>query len=220
MVRWIVRHPLLASSAPLAVFALTTGLLLAAHSARRASLLADAPPSAEVLDEPLPVGDFAFTERSGQTVTQDSLRGRVWIAACFFTCCTDSCPKLSGSLARLQHELAGEPDVRLVSLTVDPARDTPATLSRYAEVYRADADRWLFLTGSAEQVHAFVQGRLKLGVAENTGPGATPGTRVLHSPKLTLIDRRGRIRGYYDGTDPEAVARLRDAAGRLAGEAP
>jgi cytochrome oxidase Cu insertion factor (SCO1/SenC/PrrC family) len=216
MVRWIVRHPLLASSAPLAVFVLTAGLLVASHAARRVGLPANNPPSAEALDEPLPVGDFAFTERSGRTVTQDSLRGKVWIAACFFTCCTESCPQLSGALARLQHELADEPDVRLVSLTVDPAHDTPATLNRYAETYRADAERWLFLTGSPEGVRSFVQGRLHLGAVANPGPGVTAGNRVLHSPKLTLIDREGRIRGYFDGTDPAAVGRLRDAAVRLA----
>ena len=216
MVRWIVRHPLLASAAPLAVFVLTAALLVAAHSARRAALLAGSPPSAEMLDDPMPVGDFAFSERSGQTVTQDSLRGKVWVAACFFTCCTESCPQLSGSLARLQQELAAEPDVRLVSLTVDPARDTPAALSRYAEVYRADAERWLFLTGAPDQVRSFVQGRLHLAVEENSGPGVTPGNRMLHSAKLTLIDRLGRIRGYFDGTDPEAVGRLRAAAERLA----
>jgi cytochrome oxidase Cu insertion factor (SCO1/SenC/PrrC family) len=216
MVRWIVRHPLLASFAPLTAFVLTAGLLLAVQNARRAALLASDIPAAEGPDDFGPVGDFAFTERSGKTVTQDSLRGKVWVVACFFTCCTESCPQLSGSLARLQSELAAEPDVRLVSLTVDPARDTPTALSRYAEVYRADAQRWLFLTGSPEEVRSFVQGRLRLGVMENPAPDATPGNRVLHSPKLTLIDRRGRIRGYFDGTDPAAVGRLRDAAGRLA----
>jgi cytochrome oxidase Cu insertion factor (SCO1/SenC/PrrC family) len=216
MVRWVVRHPLLASCAPLAVFVLTASLLVAEH--RRMAQFGGSGLGAEALDEPMAVGDFAFTERSGKTVTQDSLRGKVWIAACFFTCCTESCPQLSGSMARLQQELAGEPDVRLVSVTVDPARDTPVTLSRYADVYQADAERWLFLTGSADDVRSFVQGRLHLAVEENSGPGVTSGNRMLHSPKLTLIDRQGQIRGYFDGTDAEAVGRLRIAAGRLARE--
>ena len=74
--------------------------------------------------------------------------------------CTDSCPKLSGALARLQHELADEPDVRLVSLTVDPARDTPATLSRYAAAFNYQRDPNQF----AAEVH-------KAGYA--TDPGYT-----------------------------------------------
>src|SRR5262249_37844945 len=146
MIRWIVRHPVLASFVPLAVFLASAGVLLALHSARLSSLrlhAGDTPPLAEGPDDFGSVGTFAFTERSGRTVTQDSLHGRVWVVGCFFTCCTDSCPQLSGSLARLQHELAGEPNVRLVSLTVDPDHDTPETLNRYAGTYNADADRWL-----------------------------------------------------------------------------
>jgi protein SCO1/2 len=221
MIRWVVRHPLLASLTPLAVFLACASLLMAVQSARHADAPpGDGPPTAEGPDDFGPVGDFTFTERSGRTVTQDGLRGKVWVAACFFTCCTESCPQLSGSLARLQHELAGEPDVRLVSLTVDPTHDTPAALNRYAENYSADADRWLFLTGSPTEVAAFVHDRLHLGVQANTAPGATPGSRMLHSEKLTLVDRHGHIRGYFDGTDSAAVGRLRDAAIRLAREAP
>ena len=166
------------------------------------------------------VGQFRFIERSGHAVTQDTLRGKVWIAACFFTCCTESCPQLSGSLARLQGELAGEPDFRLVSLTVDPAHDTADTLTRYAAAYNADANRWLFLTGAEDDVRRFVRDTLKLGIEKNGASDATAGSRVLHSPKLTLIDRGGRIAGYFDGTDPAAVGRLKLAAERLARETP
>jgi cytochrome oxidase Cu insertion factor (SCO1/SenC/PrrC family) len=222
MIRWVVHHPLLATLTPLAAFLACAGLLLAVQSARQFQVgpAGGKHFAAEGPDDFGPVGDFAFTERSGKTVTPAGLRGKVWVAACFFTCCTESCPQLSASMTRLQHELAGEPDVRLVSLTVDPAHDTPAVLNRYAETYSADGDRWLFLTGSPTEVTAFVRDRLHLGVEANMDPGTAPGSRVLHSPKLTLIDRRGRIRGYFDGTDPAAVGRLRDAAVRLAREAP
>ena len=120
-------------------------------------------------------------------------------------------------MGRLQQQLKDEPDVRLVSLTVDPANDTPQKLKQYAETYRAAEDRWLLLRGSEADVHTFVRDRLKLGVAANPNADKEQGNRVLHSPKLTLIDRRGNIRGFYDGTDAAAVDRLRDAARRLAG---
>jgi protein SCO1 len=216
MTRWIVRHPLLAQAVPLAAFLAAAGLLLAIQSGRRVESSQDPGLSLEGPDDFGAVGPFAFVERSGKAVTQDTLRGKVWIAACFFTCCTDSCPKLSAALARLQAELAGEPDVRLVSLTVDPAHDTTETLTRYAEAYNADADRWLFLTGSEGEVRKFVRERLHLGAEPNAGPDATPGNRVLHDPRLTLIDRGGHIRGYFVGTDPEAVGRLKVAAVKLA----
>jgi protein SCO1/2 len=222
MTRWIVNHPLAATVAPLIVFLASAGVLVALQAARRqAALHAETTALvAEGLDDFGEVGAFAFTERSGRTVTDETLRGKVWIVGCFFTCCTESCPKLSGSLARLQAELANEPSVRLVSVTVDPTHDTPETLGRYATAYNADADRWLFLTGSEAGVRHFVRERLKLAAEKNTAQDASPGNRVLHDPRLTLIDKRGHINGYFDGTDPAAVGRLKVAAERLARESP
>jgi protein SCO1/2 len=217
MIRWIVGHPFLATAAPLAAFLASAGMLLALHANYRPAMDI---PTAEGPDDFGQVGQFQFVERSGHPVTQDTLHGKIWIAACFFTCCTESCPHLSGSLARLQGELAGEPDVRLVSLTVDPTHDTAETLTRYATAYNADADRWLFLTGSDAEVRRFVHDTLKLGIEKNLAKDAPSGSRVLHSPKLTLIDRRGKITGYFDGTDPGAVGRLKDAAERLSRGAP
>src|SRR5947199_3895900 len=102
MTRWIVRHPLLAQTVPLAAFLAAAGLLLAIQAGRYAERPPETDVSLEGPDDFGEVGRFAFVERSGKAVTQDTLRGKVWIAACFFACCTDSCPQLSGALARLQ----------------------------------------------------------------------------------------------------------------------
>lgn len=209
MTAWVSRHPLIATVVPLALFVAASQWILAGRQHR---------PAGDALDEYGAVGPFAFTDKDGRAVRDTDLAGKVWIAACFFTCCTESCPQLSGAMARLQGELASEPDVRLVSLTVDPTTDTPQKLDQYAATYQAIADRWIFLTGNEEAVHRFVQKQLMLGVAANSGPEATPGNKMLHSNKLTLIDRHGIIRGYFDGTDPENVAELKLAAERLARE--
>jgi protein SCO1/2 len=198
-----------------AAFALTIGTV----AKRPFQQIADALKPADGLDDYGPAGDFTFTEKSGRPVTQDDLKGKVWVVACFFTCCTESCPALSGSMARLQHELANEPDLCLVSLTVDPSTDTPAKLTDYAANYGALPERWLFLTGPQADVNAFVTGRLHLGVEAN--PGAPAGSRVMHSNKLTVIDKQGRIRGYFDGAGPDAerdVGKLKEAVARLAKE--
>jgi protein SCO1/2 len=121
-------------------------------------------------------------------------------------------------MARLQSELANEPDVRLVSLTVDPSTDTPQKLNQYAESYQAKSDKWLFLRGNEDDVHRFVMQQLKLGVGRNDSPESTAGTRMIHSDKLTLIDRHGVIRGYFLGTDPAEVGQLKQMAERLARE--
>jgi protein SCO1/2 len=213
MTNWIVRHPVLATYLPLALFVATAGALVAWQSSHRGRRVEIGNP-----EDFGAIGAFAFTDKDGNAVTNKSLEGKVWIAACFFTCCTESCPQLAGALARLQSELANEPDIRLVSVTVDPTTDTPQKLSQYAATYQAAKDRWIFLRGDEDSVHRFVEQQLHLGVQRNTGAETTAGSKMLHSNKLTLIDRQGVIRGYFDGLDPAEVAKLKQAAENLARE--
>src|SRR4051812_2983673 len=151
MFRFVVRHPILSTAVPLGLFV----LLVQAQTLRLLAERRQAESSAW-LDDFGPVGDFAFVGRDGRPVTRADLDGRVWACSCFFTCCTETCPQLSGAMARLQHELAGQPGVRLVSLTVDPEHDNPQVLDRYATSFGADPARWLFLTGPRADVTDFV----------------------------------------------------------------
>src|SRR5262245_7947558 len=98
-----------------------------------------------------PVDDFSLTERGGRTVTNADLAGKVWVASFVFTRCTGGCPQVTGTVARLQDAFRDEPGVRLVTFTVDPERDDPDELKKYADLYGADPERWLFLTGQEEQ---------------------------------------------------------------------
>lgn len=215
MTELVKRHPRLLTLGPFVAFVAVFAALQL--RARPAADRADIVPAAESA-EGGPVGEFTFASKDGTAVASGDFAGNVWVIGCFFTCCTTSCPQITASMTRLQQELADVPNFRLVSLTVDPVHDTPQKLDQYATAYNALAERWLFLRGDEAAVHEFVRGRLKLGVEANTNAADEPGNRVLHSPKLTLIDRRGAIRGYYDGTDIAAVERLRDAIRTLARE--
>jgi cytochrome oxidase Cu insertion factor (SCO1/SenC/PrrC family) len=161
---------------------------------------------------------FALTERSGRTVTRADLAGRVWIADFIFTRCGGTCPVLSSRLAALLRELpAGPAGVTGVSITVDPHRDDPAALREYAGQYKADPERWLFLTGERAAVESLVRDGFKLSIAEvPPEERATAVEPITHSDRFVLVDGEGRIRGYYHGTDAESVARLRADAARLA----
>lgn len=170
-------------------------------------------PSAEPDDDFGAVADFALTERSGRTVQRADLLGRVWVAAFTFTRCAGPCAQVSGNMARLQQELAGQADVVLVSLTVDPDYDTPKVLQDYATRYGADPQRWLFLTGPQEAVYRLIRDSFRLGVEQTAGPSRTPGNEVLHSTKLAVVDRRGHLRGYFDG-------RMVDDEGKPAADLP
>jgi protein SCO1 len=146
-----------------------------------------------------PVQDFSFTERSGRTVSRADLLGKVWVAGFVFTRCTGSCPQVCATMAHLQKETAGEPDVRLVNFSVDPRHDTPEVLRQYAERYQADPDRWLFLTGDRDAIYDLIGSSFHLGVQETQGTARRPGNEVTHSSRLALVDRRGHVRGYFDG---------------------
>jgi protein SCO1/2 len=156
-----------------------------------------------------PLGDFTLTERSGREVTAADLRGKVWIASFIFTRCSGPCPQVTATMAKLQETYAVQPDLRLVTFTVDPEYDTPEVLTKYAERFHADADRWLFMTGKEADVYRLLGDGFKVGAEKNTDPRAAPGEAVSHDTHLAVVDRRGRVRGYFsalvdpDGDDPE-----------------
>jgi cytochrome oxidase Cu insertion factor (SCO1/SenC/PrrC family) len=112
------------------------------------------------------VPDFALLERSGQQVTKTDLLGKVWLASLIFTRCVDECPLVSSHMARLQDAFAAERDARLVSITVDPAYDTPEVLTRYAQRFAAQPERWLFLTGDKATIYRLVREGFHLGLSD------------------------------------------------------
>ncbi len=156
------------------------------------------------------VPGFSLLERSGSTVTADDLAGKVWIANFIFTHCAGPCPLLSAQMASLQEKLKRQPRVRLVSVTVDPERDTPRVLSDYALRFGADRARWLFLTGEKEAVYRTVREGFHLPMSEDE-----TSDQIVHSLRFALIDPRGNVRAYYDGTDPDLSEKLLPAVNAL-----
>jgi cytochrome oxidase Cu insertion factor (SCO1/SenC/PrrC family) len=174
--------------------------------------------SAKVEAGPLPViapvPDFSLTERSGEMISRADLLGKVWIAGFVFTRCSGPCPQLSARMQRLQLRFQDEPDMRLVTFTLDPEVDTPAVLHDYANRFHADRARWLFLTTDNERkMHDLVRS----GFFQTVIP-ATDGKELIHSEYLVLIDRQGRIRNAYRGTDFENQPQLVADTLKLLGE--
>jgi protein SCO1/2 len=155
------------------------------------------------------VPPFALTERSGKTITNNQLFGKIWVADFIYTTCPGPCPLVTAGMAKLQDAVAGDPDVQLVTFTVDPTTDTPAILAAYADHFRADKDRWWFLTGPQKQVYALIHDGFWLPVVDNSGQPPVPGQyKVTHSTQLALVDASGVVRGYYDGLGPDGRAEL------------
>lgn len=171
-------------------------------------------------EEPLPViselPDFHLTEASGRAVSRTDLLGRPWVADLVFTTCAGICPTMSQEMARLQKQTQDLSAVRLVSISVDPERDTPAQLTEYAARFGADRSRWLFLTGDGADIRKLANEGLRLTVAD--GDRAQGDEPVVHSPRFALIDSRAQVRGSYDVRDGEAMLRLRGDLRRLIDE--
>ncbi len=177
----------------------------------------------EALDVFGSVPDFSLIERSGRKVTREDLLGKLWITNFMFTHCLDTCPLQSAEMARLQADFGAEIDFRLVSITVDPERDTVLVLSQYAKRYGADPTRWLFLTGEKSAIYRLALDGFRLSVVDPAegvksrlfGPlpvlahhGETE-KQFIHSSRFVLVDRQARIRGYYESADEGALQRLR-----------
>ncbi|MGL4421924.1 MAG: SCO family protein [Gemmataceae bacterium] len=146
---------------------------------------------------------FELTERSGQVVRTADLLGKVWVASFVFTRCNGPCPAVTATVARLQSDFATMPDVRLVTFTVDPKRDKPDELQKYAAKYGADPVRWLFLTGPEPELHSLMVDGFK--IARFQRPDGKPGEEFDHSTRLVVVDKKGNARGYYDGFPPDAT---------------
>jgi protein SCO1/2 len=157
---------------------------------------------------------FSFTNQTNQTITNDFVTGKIWVADYFFTTCKSICPKLTSHLKAVQAAYAGDGEVKIISFTVDPERDSPSVLYQYASGYDAQTDQWQFVTGSKKELYAFARKGLFIVATDGDGSGAD----FIHSEKLVLIDKYGHIRGYYDGTSDTEVNQLIKDIQRLKNE--
>ncbi|MEO7723999.1 MAG: SCO family protein, partial [Chthoniobacterales bacterium] len=142
-----------------------------------------------------------LTDQNSESYGSQQLLGKIWIADFIYSTCPGPCPMISSRMGELQKPLR-DTDVKLVSFSVDPQRDTPAVLREYAAKLNAQPGRWHFLTGDKDAIYRLSREGFKL--ASGSGGAAGP----IHSTRLVLVDRSGMIRGYYDATDADAVTRL------------
>lgn len=158
-------------------------------------------------DGPVDFDDFEFTERSGRIVRLGDLRGRIWVCSFFFIACPGPCLIQNTVIADLQKEFAAS-DVTWLSITCDPKNDTPAALQKYADRFRADPERWLFLTGPMPTVTRLAQDVFGVPIGE-----------AMHSSRMMLIDAEGNIVGKFGTQNPADVIAMRQKLRKLLGKA-
>jgi protein SCO1/2 len=149
------------------------------------------------------VPTFRLTNQNGQPFGSAQLTGKIWIADFIYTTCPGPCPMISTRMGELQKPLE-KTDVHLISFSVDPGKDTPEVLRKYADNFHADPKRWTFLTGTKSSIYKLSHDGFKLAVSDGGEAEGMP----IHSTRMVLVDRHGEIRGYYDAIGPDAITEL------------
>lgn len=150
------------------------------------------------------IPDFTLTNQLGEQVSAATFKDKVYIADFFFTTCLTICPIMTGHMAEIQERIKNRPDVLLLSHSVTPKRDSVPVLYQYAVEKGVNPKQWHLVTGPKKEIYDLA--RKAYLVAKEDG-GAGPFDMV-HTENFVLIDKKKRIRGYYDGTDPAAIETL------------
>ncbi|MBL7929558.1 MAG: SCO family protein [Bacteroidia bacterium] len=147
---------------------------------------------------------FRLIAHTGDSVTQELVRNKIFVTDFFFATCKSICPKMSNQLMRVQDKFAKNKNVLILSHSVDPQNDTPENLRQYSMKYRALKDKWYFLTGDKKQIYDLARHSYYLPVMDGDGGDHD----FIHSEQFVLVDNHGRIRGFYDGTSRNEVDKL------------
>ncbi len=152
------------------------------------------------------VPDFSFPSSTGEVITQEVVKDKIYIADFFFTTCPGICPQMSTQLKRVQEAFIDDPNILILSHTVDPETDTKEVLDAYAKKYKAIPGKWYFMTGEKNTIYDLAQKGYFISALEDSS--FSDADRFVHSDKLILVDKDRQIRGYYNGTDEKDVDRL------------
>ena len=142
------------------------------------------------------IPEFEATRQDGTLITNNDLKGKIYVAEFFFTSCPTICPIMTGQLLRVHEKFKEEDRLKIVSFTLDPKYDTPERMTDHAERLGINTNQWWFLNDKKSETYELAQkGYFVTAIEDESQPGG-----IVHSGKVSLIDGNGHIRAYYDGT--------------------
>ncbi len=165
------------------------------------------------------VPEFEFENQNGEMISNENYANKVYVVEFFFTSCPTICPRMNENMVKIQNEFYGNPSFGIVSISIDPERDSPEVLKQYAERKGATLKNWHFLTGDKEEIYSFSNDgfRLYAGVNKDVEGGFE------HSGLFALIDKEGFIRSrtvingenenpikFYNGLDDKEIQWLKE----------
>lgn len=149
------------------------------------------------------IADFKLVNQNGDTITQENYADKIYVADFFFTTCVTICPIMTDHMVEIQEALKNDPEVLLLSHSVTPEIDTVAQLKRYALKKGVNDQKWNLVTGDKREIYELAR---KSYLAAKDAPYNK--YDLVHTENFVLVDKKRRIRGFYDGTNPEAIDQL------------
>ena len=150
------------------------------------------------------VSDFSLTNQNGKTITQSDYQNKIVVVDFFFTTCPSICPIMTDNMVEIQTKIKDQSQIKLLSFSVTPQIDSVPQLKKYALEKGVLDSHWNLLTGDKKEIYTLA--RKSYFVVKNDGDGGP--FDMIHTENFVLVDPDRRIRGYYDGTDKEAMGTL------------
>jgi protein SCO1 len=160
------------------------------------------------------VAAFSFKNQEGSIISNADTKGKVCVVSYFFATCKGICPRMNENLSKVYEAYKGNPDLVILSHTVDPRHDTVEALKAYGLRFDANPKQWMFLTGDKKELYDLARGSYMISALDDTA-GVSIDKDFIHDNHFVLVDQSGHIRGFYDGLKQEDVSKLINDIGIL-----
>jgi protein SCO1/2 len=150
------------------------------------------------------IADFSFTNQDGKMVRPDKWKNKIVVVDFFFSHCTSICPKMTSNMKKIYGSFTNDKEIQFASFSVDPERDSAAQLHGYAQRWEINTANWDLLTGDKRDIYRLARNSFRIVATDGDGGP----NDFIHSDKLVLVDKKARIRGYYDGTSDTEISQL------------
>ena len=150
------------------------------------------------------ISNFNLVNQNGNNISQEFYHNKIYVADFFFTTCPSICPIMTNNMLKVQEKIKNDPNVLIVSFSVDPKTDSVAQLKKYAKEKGVDDLKWNLLTGDKKQIYDLA--RKSFFVAEIDKDSDS--NDIIHTENFVLVDPDKRIRGFYDGTNLDEIKNL------------
>ena len=150
------------------------------------------------------ISNFNLVNQNGNNISQEFYHNKIYVADFFFTTCPSICPIMTNNMLKVQEKIKNDPNVLIVSFSVDPKTDSVAQLKKYAKEKGVDDLKWNLLTGDKKQIYDLA--RKSFFVAEIDKDSDS--NDIIHTENFVLVDPEKRIRGFYDGTNLDEIKNL------------